>query len=173
MQKDAFKKQILEMEKIDQKTRMNTKLDADILSPLVYAIDGIHNYRIHKIIETVGYPTEKMVGKRALHAFWLLVQHQDYDVALQEQCLSKCGFYGKDEAYLTDRVKVNKGEKQIFGTQFYVDGKGKFGPRPTLDRKNLNKRRRRCGLEPFEKYERKFRAFREKQKKKKNKRELS
>lgn len=50
-------------------------------------------------------------------AFWILIQHQDYDVALQKACLKRCDFERKHREYLTDRIALNEGRKQTYGTQ--------------------------------------------------------
>lgn len=51
-------------------------------------------------------------------------------------------------AYLEDRVRVNHGLPQLYGTQFYKEGE-LFGPRPIEDIANLDARRAAAGLEPF------------------------
>lgn len=141
---------ILEMAEVDQGARFRAGEDEDKLSNyVVYIIDTIHNYRIRRIIEEYGYPTKKLVGKKSMNAFWLLVQHQDFDLNLQEDCLEKCDFDPKDKALLTDRVLVNNGKKQIYGTQFFRNNKGGFDPRPIKDRKNLDKLRKEVGLDSF------------------------
>ena len=60
-----------------------------------------------------------------MKAFWLLIQHQDNDVELQKQCLKRCNFELKNNAFLTDRVLINQGKKQIYGTQFIGEIKDK------------------------------------------------
>ena len=52
-----------------------------------------------------------------------------------------------------DRIRVNSGQQQIFGTQFYKDKNGQFGPRPIEDFENLEERRREFGLGSFSEYE--------------------
>jgi len=141
---------ISEMGRVDQGVREECAKSPS-LKYLVYAIDQIHNYRIHKIIKEFGYPDEKLIGKKGLRDFWLLVQHQDNDLKLQEDCLKKCGFASKEKAYLTDRVLVNQGKSQLYGTQFYLD-KSKLKPRSIKDRENLEKRRKEAGLSPFAEY---------------------
>ena len=78
-----------------------------------------------------------------MEAFWLLVQHQDYDVKLQEKCLKHCDFNLKNKSYLTDRIMVNREGTQIYGTQFN---------KPIIDKKNVDKRRKEMGLEPLKDY---------------------
>jgi hypothetical protein len=56
-----------------------------------------------------------------------------------------------DIAYLTDRVKVNKKEPQVYGTQFQFEN-GVAKPLPTIDPKNINQRRAAVGLETIQEY---------------------
>lgn len=137
-------KKIIGMKNLEQELRLKFgKLGKKLVNFIIYAIDGIHGYRIKEIIKSYGYPTHKLIGQKGMEAFWLLVQHQDYDVALQEECLKHCDFNLKNKAYLTDRVKVNREGTQIYGTQFNA---------PIVDKKNVDKRRRKIGLEPLKDY---------------------
>lgn len=65
---------------------------------------------------------------------WLLIQHADSDVEFQQYCLELMerevesgGVAKSDVAFLTDRILVNKGKPQLYGTQFY-ESKGKLIP---------------------------------------------
>lgn len=115
---------IKEMAKVDQDVRFKAKESAeksDNLTSyhyLVYAIDAVHQFRLRQLIETYGYPTKKHVGAEGLKAFWLLIQHQDFDLDLQKKCLEQCDFDPEEKAHLTDRVLVNEGKEQKYGTQF-------------------------------------------------------
>lgn len=51
---------------------------------------------------------------------------------------------------------VNQGKKQKYGTQFYLNKNGELIPRPIYDKKNLNKRRRKVGLENFTRYKKRL-----------------
>ncbi len=147
---------ILKLTEADQGLRKLRFKDIEMIKGLpnylVYAVDGVHNYKIKCIIEQYDYPTQKLIGKRAMHAFWLLVQHQDFDLKLQKACLENCNFEPKEKALLADRILVNSDNKQIYGTQFYRNEKGQLIPRPIKDKKNLDKRRKSAGLEPFAEY---------------------
>ena len=55
-------------------------------------------------------------------------------------------------AYLIDRVLVNEGKKQLYGTQFWFMN-GKMEPRPIEDEANIDKRREEMGLGSFADYE--------------------
>lgn len=109
----------------------------------VYLIDLVNNDLIKRIIKKHGYPTQKMISKEGMKAFWLLIQHQDNDVELQKQCLEQCDFEPKNKAFLTDRVLINQDKKQIYGTQFMGEIK---------DKENVDKRRAKMGLESLKSY---------------------
>lgn len=109
----------------------------------VYLVDMVNNDLIKNIIKTSGYPTKESVGKEGMKAFWLLIQHQDKDVKLQKKCLEICDFELTEKAFLIDRVLLNQGKKQIYGTQFVGEIENK---------ENVDKRRAEMGLEPLEEY---------------------
>lgn len=55
-------------------------------------------------------------------------------------------------AYLTDRILVNIGKPQTYGTQFYKNPNGKLIPRPIKNTNLLEKRRKAVGLGSFKLY---------------------
>ena len=121
-----------------------------LASYLVYFVDAAHNPRIYRIIEKYGYPTQKLIGAKGMDYFWLLIQHQDYDIELQKKCLENCNFNKKNEAYLADRILIHEGKKQTYGTQFERDTKNnRIVSQPIADKKNINQRRKKMGLQPL------------------------
>jgi hypothetical protein len=111
MKKDIFLQRVLEMAKVDQDLRFSGQ------KYLVYVTDFVHGQRLRGLIREYGYPTQKTLGKEGMAAFWLLIQHQDYDLELQKACLQKCDFEKSHFEHLTDRILVNEGKKQRYGTQ--------------------------------------------------------
>ena len=112
----------------------------------ITVVDQKNLTRMKQIVSDFGWPTISLVGKKASHMAWLLVQHADEDLKFQKHCLNlmkeaikKKEVMLPDIAYLTDRVLVNQGKLQIYGTQFY---------KPIKDWQNLNARRIRMGLTP-------------------------
>ena len=88
-------------------------------------------------------------------AAWLLVQHADDHVELQSLALSRMEPYLKtggvsksNYAFLWDRVAVNSGEKQRYGTQptWECTAEGKLTLQPLEDPDNVNARRKTMGL---------------------------
>ena len=118
-----------------------------------------HKVRLEKIFDEFGYPGYDLVGKEGSNNFWLMIQHSDKDIDFQSRVLEKLKVEvdnknadGSNYGLLTDRVKINKGEKQIYGTQVTYTIDGQAYPKPLLDSVNVNKKRAEVGLEPIEEY---------------------
>lgn len=153
-----LRKQIEEMRKVDQALRFKAleeqnkrsskKTSLGTYNYLVYLADLLHGLKIKEMIKDHGYPNQKKIGQDGMHDFWLLIQHQDQDLLLQKKCLRFCSFSGPDFAHLTDRVLLNSGKKQRYGTQYTgkLDNKGNRILQPLEDPKNLEKRRRSVGM---------------------------
>lgn len=141
----AFTRTILEMSQVDQAARFAAvRAKAQGLKPenlLIYAIDTAHNYRIKELIKEHGYPRLRTVGGEALRAFWLLIQHQDLDLALQKNCLRNCDFEPNEYAHLFDRIAVNESKPQRYGTQLNA---------PIADVAKVNAARKKIGLPPLQ-----------------------
>ena len=110
------------------------------------------------IVSAFGWPLKRMVGSDGARAAWLLVQHADHDVEFQHKCLELMKPHegtGEanpgDIAYLTDRVLVNEGEMQVYGTQFHeVDGVRQ--PWPIRNPEQVDVRRNAKGLKTLKDY---------------------
>jgi hypothetical protein len=121
-------------------------------------IDKRNTAWLKEVIDGKGWPGKSLVGTDGANAAWLLVQHADLDRAFQKRCLpllaeavKKGEATGIQLAYLTDRVRVGSGEKQVYGTQFHtVDGK--LVPQPIEDEANVDQRRKEVGLSSLDEY---------------------
>ena len=90
----------------------------------------------------------------------MLVQHADLDLPLQERGLELMGRSvaaadadPSDHAYLVDRVRVAKGEEQVYGTQWGSDAEGGPEPRtPIEDEAMVDVRRSQVGLGTIDDY---------------------
>ncbi len=121
-------------------------------------VDRRNTKRMKEIVDKHGWLTPWMVGRDGARAAWLLVQHADHDLAFQREMLAMMECHNIDEqvhpadlAYLTDRVRVNEGKPQVYGTQFHVVD-GKLTSRPIEDEENVDKRRKSAGLSPLKEY---------------------
>ncbi len=122
-------------------------------------LDKNNTARMKEIVAEIGWPTISKVGEKASHDAWILIQHASYDLDFQKYCLELMLTSGekevdqKDLAFLEDRVRVNAGELQLYGTQFYLDPIHKiYIPRPIEDPKNLAQRRQERGMETLDEY---------------------
>lgn len=97
-QRDMLKTIIQTMVDVDQSARFHARESKGNFPPnlLVYAIDASHSHKIRTIIQEYGYPTTKIIGKRGMKNWWLLVQHQDLDLDIQKNVSSTVIFHPKN-----------------------------------------------------------------------------
>lgn len=101
---------------------------------------------LKQIIEEIGWPTITKVGVDGANHAWILAQHADHDPNFQGHCLEMLKQLPDGEiekwniAYLEDRVRINRKRPQLYGTQFYDDPSGKYGPREIENPEELDKR---------------------------------
>lgn len=105
------------------------------------------------ILDRYGWPGPE-AGANASHNMWLIYQHQDANIDWQKRALRHMevrldsGEVSRsDYAYLFDRVAVNEGRLQRYGTQ--LDG---CGIKPVEDEPRLDQRRTAMGLPPIDEY---------------------
>lgn len=129
----------------------------EVLAAAVRETDEDNRRWMKTVIAKTGWPTATMVDSDGAHAAWLLVQHADADPTFQRQCLDlmlqlpKTESSQSDVAYLTDRVLLAEGKRQLYGTQFAtVDGT--LQPRPIFDEVHVDERRASVGLCPLAEY---------------------
>lgn len=121
-------------------------------------IDQNNLQQLEGIVKRIGWPTRSKVGEEAAHAAWLIVQHADTNPAFQRHCLELISAEPKtevaleDRAFLTDRVLVNEGRPQLYGTQWRVDQQKGFVPEEIENLDTLDARRAKAGMEPFAEY---------------------
>lgn len=119
-----------------------------------------HQRILADVFKKYGYPGYDQVGKVGSNNFWLMVQHCDKQPDFQTQVLKamknevdKNNADPKNFAYLTDRININTGQKQVYATQLTYNTKlCQAMPRPLVDSANVNIRRKQVGLEPVEVY---------------------
>lgn len=163
MNTSLLTEEILAMAKEDQAMRSSGQWND--------SVDQKNTLRMKQIVAETGWPTVSKIGEDAAHAAWLLIQHADHDVAFQEHCLSLMKEESREEvappdvAYLEDRIRVSRGLSQLYGTQFFVNADGKFGPNPIEDMINIDQRRKEVGLDAFDDYQKEMETVFQAQKK--------
>lgn len=145
------------MRQTEGKLSSSMHAEFESITTKVKAIDDRNRTWLAETIDKVGWPGKSLVGERAAHAAWLLVQHADADLEFQEKCLERMKAMPAvevapvDIAYLTDRVLVGRSRPQVYGTQCH-EVEGRFVPRECVDPDRLDERRREVGLMPIQEY---------------------
>lgn len=151
----SLSKQIDSLKEEDQKP---AKLPADQAAEAFKLAVAKNFPLVKKILDTYGFPGYDLVGKESSHHYWLLVQHSDLDISFQKKALAlmkvqldRSNASAQDYAYLIDRININEGKQQIYGTQVNMSSKG-TSIKPCIDTPNLDKRRLEVGLTPIKDY---------------------
>lgn len=137
------------------------RLIADSKNPALAAqmsqVDAADRARLKQIIRQGGWPGFDLAGTDGEADAFIIVQHSDEDRAFQERCLpliqaavGRGQAMPSDVAYLTDRLRVNAGQPQVYGTQ---------GDAPTEDAAQVDQRRASVGLGPLAEYRRQLKQI--------------
>lgn len=129
----------------------------------VLTVDQDNYAFVQQVVNEHGWPGRDLVGEEGQEAFWLLVQHQDLNVALQVETLKHLEIaFNKGEAsknhlaYLTDRVRKNEGKPQVYGTQWVSDEQGNLKLYEVEVLEGLEARRNAMGLSTMDEYRKKM-----------------
>lgn len=122
-------------------------------------VDAESTAWMKRTLRTSGWPSTNRSNAEVSFNAWLLTQHADRSPELQACVLDLIGQQrstpaeGQNLAYLTDRVRLARGEEQVYGTQVtYDDVQGRATPRMLSDPTRVNERRAKVGLGPIEDY---------------------
>jgi hypothetical protein len=124
-------------------------------------IDSANTAWLKAHVAERGWPTVSQVGRDAVQAAFLIVQHATQDTAFMRKMLPaitesarRGDLDGGDVAMLTDRLEVKAGRPQIYGTQLSLRD-GRWVLDPIADSANVDARRAAMGLMPLAEYVRK------------------
>lgn len=121
-------------------------------------IDAESKSYIETVLEDYDWVDRKRFDGAISDHAWILVQHADDHPEFQSKVLARMepylesgGVKSKNYAYLWDRVAVNTGKKQRYGTQpkWECEG-GMLELQPLEDPDNVNERRAKMGLNTVE-----------------------
>jgi hypothetical protein len=114
-----------------------------------------HVTRLKQVLADGRFPGFALVGKEGEEAAFVLAQHADEDRPFQKRYLElaaaavKAGDANRESvAFLTDRVAVAEGRKQVYGSQF----DDKCEPYPIEAPEQVDERRQAMGLVPLAEY---------------------
>lgn len=132
----------------------------DSLGDLWRQNDANNQKRLKEIVDQIGWPGKSLVGDNGSNTAFLIAQHSDRDIQLQEFFYSKlkASYEAHDVsasnfAYITDRILRAKDQPQIYGTQGWENpDTGNFEIAPIEDEANVDKRRFLADLPPLRWY---------------------
>jgi hypothetical protein len=155
----ALRTELLARAAADQKVRnaLPPNPDSGQLAALE-AIDRSNTARLRQVLTVHGWPGYATVGEDGSDAAWLLVQHatddlREYALLLLTDAVNRNDASSRNLAYLTDRVRLRRGEPQLFGTQYTVTEEQGLELYQVQDPERLDERRAVAGLEPHAEYD--------------------
>ena len=120
--------------------------------------DSSNSSWLNAYVARWGWPTSAQVGREAVDAAFLIVQHAVHDTAFMRAMLPhiqdahrRGDLGGGSVAMLTDRLEVKAGHRQIYGTQLSLQN-GRWVLDPIADSTGVDARRARMGLPPLADY---------------------
>lgn len=126
------------------------------------SVFSTNKVKVEKMFNKYGFLGIDKVGKDGSHNFWLLVQHSDKYPEFQRSVLKamnkevkKGNANPNNYAYLYDRVRINAGEKQLFGTQVVYEYETTGRAVPTIgliDPQGVHELRKEYSLGPLKDY---------------------
>jgi hypothetical protein len=152
--------ELLAMRDADQEVRhrwlkdqKNTAIVAEM-----EALDAKHVVRLRQILAQYGWPGKSMVGVKPGGAAWMIAQHGGPEILAETlpmmyEAVKKGELEEALYATSLDRVLIQQGKKQAYGTQFDTDpATGKCEPKPIEDAEHVDERRIRAGMGPLADY---------------------
>jgi hypothetical protein len=154
----ALAEELIRMGKLDQEVRTNIPKEPDReFWKRLEAEDRKREAPLARIIDEKGWPAISQVGHEAANSAWLIAQHGTPDflkrcLPLMRAAAQKHEMALPSLALSIDRVLMQDGKKQRYGSQFQTDDGGRTRAYPIEDMAQLDERRASMGLEPFEDY---------------------
>jgi hypothetical protein len=154
----AVRAELEAMHHSDQKVREGYKIGMDQKELRGYLekleiVDTANQLRLDEIVKQHGWPETKDVGTKAVRGAFLVVQHapQQYKkryFTMVQKAMERGDLPKSEFAKLDDRVRMNDGQPQRYGTQI-TDIAGIRTFWQIEDEANVDKRRAEIGLEPM------------------------
>lgn len=161
----ALARELLERRRVDQAIRdtMVERLQAGQMLDSAFgarmmAIDSANTAWLKRVLDRQGWPGRSLVGAEAANAAFLIAQHAVHDSAFQARALAlmergvRTGdVRGSDVAMLADRIAVQRGQPQRYGTQAKLRD-GRIVLDPIADSAHVDERRAGLGMPPLREY---------------------
>ena len=136
--------------------------ELNALEKKMHKLDKSNLRYVSSVLDSYGWIGRDTIGIEASTALFLVIQHADSATQEKYLPLLRNAVEQKKElpenlALLEDRVRIRRGEKQIYGTQVQCDSNGRnCWVLPIADEKSVDIRRQSVGLRPLAEYLKSF-----------------
>lgn len=113
---------------------------------------------VTKIIDSLGWLGKDKIGNDANLALFVTIQHagklsvMEKYLPIMKEAVKRGNAERSQMAYLIDRVEILNNRKQIYGTQYSIDDKGKVFFKDIADSSHVNTRRKSMNLGTIDEY---------------------
>ena len=155
----TLRDRLLALRRSDEETRSRLVAEGTLFQGYHEEMEQVHlenSAELEKLLEQHGWPGLSLVGEDGCEAAWLVAQHAISRPAFQRQCLElirAAVAIGEapaiHEVYLTDRIRYNQREPQVYGTIFDWDENAAMSPWPLESPGDVDEHRAGVGLPPF------------------------
>lgn len=134
----------------------NKKVDS--LGMIMILKDSINLVKVTEILDKHGWVGIDKIGGQANQTLFLVIQHSDLKsqqkyLPMMREAVKTNNASASSLALLEDRVALEEGKRQIYGSQIgYDEDTEKSYVLPLQDPENVDKRRVKVGLEPLSIY---------------------
>ncbi len=156
---ETLVEELLSLVRRDEATRARLLESGVLLDGYSDEMESVHLENataLETLVEDHGWPGLSLVGEAGAEAAWLVAQHAISRPAFQRFCLRwlrRTVAIGDapawQEAYLSDRIRMNERRPQVYGTQLDWDADGELSPWPIEAPAEVDKRREEAGLRPL------------------------
>jgi hypothetical protein len=161
MVNEQLRQDLLSMRAEDQSVRQELVDSGELGGPYVPRMEDVHRKnaaRLRALIELYGWPAEDVAGQDGAEAAWLIAQHavgepdfQRRVLVLLRACVVDNRVPAWHAAYLEDRIALQEGRPQRYGTQWVLDPTdGRDRPWSLADADSVDDLRGEVGLRPMQ-----------------------
>ena len=147
----------LQIDSVQKKYGSSSK-EMDALWKVMGDKDSVNLIKVETILNLYGWLGADAVGPVGNMTLYLVIQHAGKEtrakyLPMMRDAVKEGRAEAADLALMEDRVALEAGNKQLYGSQLAQDTKtGKYSFRPIEDEPNVDTRRAAMGLEPLEYY---------------------
>jgi hypothetical protein len=153
---ELLREDLLALKRLDESTRARLAESGVLFEGYSAEMEQLHANNaaaLEAILNEYGWPGVSLVGEDGVEAAWLLAQHAISRPGFQRRCvrdLRQAVAAGEapawQEAYLTDRIRMNERRPQVYGTHLDWNAEGELSPWQIEAPAEVDKRRAEVGL---------------------------